>query len=189
MIDGMSINTFKGGVHPPEMKLISAEAEIKIVKPSTNHVWIPVSQGGAPNDVLVKVGDVVSRGQTIAASDKFMSAPVHASVSGTVKKIETHLCTGNVDKLCIMIEDDGQNTESFMEPLDPFTCTHDDALARIKNAGITGMGGASFPTHVKLSPPADSKIDYVIANGAECEPYLCIDAATCLLYTSPSPRD
>lgn len=178
MIDGMSINTFKGGVHPPEMKLISAEAEIKIVKPSTNHVWIPVSQGGAPNDVLVKVGDVASRGQTIAASDKFMSAPVHASVSGTVKKIETHLCTGNVDKLCIMIEDDGQNTESFMEPLDPFTCTHDDALARIKNAGITGMGGASFPTHVKLSPPADSKIDYVIANGAECEPYLCIDAAT-----------
>ena len=77
-----------------------------------------------------------------------------------------------------MIEDDGQNTESFMEPLDPFTCTHDDALARIKNAGITGMGGASFPTHVKLSPPAGSKIDYVIANGAECEPYLCIDAAT-----------
>lgn len=174
----MNIRTFKGGVHPPEMKLISAKAEVNRVTPSTKKVWIPVTQGGAPNEVLVKVGDTVCRGQKIADSDKFMSCPVHASVSGTVKKIETHLTVGNADKLCVMIEDDGQNTETFMEPLDPFTCTHDEALTRVREAGISGMGGASFPTHVKLSPPKDAKIDFVIANGAECEPYLCTDAAT-----------
>lgn len=174
----MSIKTFKGGVHPPEMKLISAKAEVRRVTPSTRNVWIPVTQGGAENALLVKVGDTVMRGQKIAETDKFMSAPVHASVSGIVKKIETHLAVGNVDKLCVMIEDDGQNTESFMSPLDPFACTLEEALARVREAGITGMGGASFPTHVKFSPPKDAKIEYVIANGAECEPYLCTDAAT-----------
>lgn len=174
----MSIKTFKGGVHPPEMKVVSAKTGIKRVTPSTAMVWIPVTQGGAQNDVLVKVGETVMRGQKIAGSDEYMSAPVHSSVSGKVKKIETHLCVGNVDKTCIVIESDGENTESFMDVLDPFTCTLEEALTRIKDAGITGMGGASFPTHVKLSPPKDAKIDYVIANGAECEPYLCTDAAT-----------
>lgn len=174
----MSIKTFKGGVHPQSMKLISPDAEIKRVAPSTHTVWIPVTQGGAENTLLVKVGDTVARGQKIAESDKFMSCPVHASVSGKVKKIETHEAIGNVDKLCVAIEDDGLNTESFMPVLDPFACTLEEALARVREAGITGMGGASFPTHVKLSPPKGTKIDYVIANGAECEPYLCIDAAT-----------
>lgn len=180
----MSIRTFKGGVFLPEMKDISADAEVKRLRPSSNKLWIPVNQGTTSNEVLVKVGDSVLRGQKIAESDKFMSAPVHSSVSGTVKKIETHLCVGNVDKLCVMIEDDGQDTESFMEPLDPFACTHEQALTRIKEAGITGMGGASFPTHVKLSPPKDAKIDYVIANGAECEPYLCTDAASMFQHAS-----
>lgn len=174
----MSIKTFKGGVHPQSMKLISPDAEIKRVAPSTHTVCIPVTQGGAENTLLVKVGDTVARGQKIAESDKFMSCPVHASVSGKVKKIETHEAIGNADKLCVAIEDDGLNTESFMPVLDPFTCTLEEALARVREAGITGMGGASFPTHVKLSPPKGTKIDYVIANGAECEPYLCIDAAT-----------
>lgn len=174
----MSIKTFKGGIHPPEMKLVSAQAEVKYVSPHTHSVWIPVTQGGAPNSPIVKVGDSVVRGQKIAESEAYMSCPVHASISGVVKKIEPHLASGNAEKLCILIEGDGSNTEAFMAPLDPFTCTHEEAIARVHDAGIVGMGGAAFPAHVKLSPPKDVKIDYVIANAAECEPYLCIDAAT-----------
>jgi len=174
----MSTKSFKGGCHPPERKAISAESEVLAVMPSTKMVWIPVTQGGAPNTPLVKVGDTVVRGQKIAETDKFMSAPVHASISGTVKKIEPHLVTGNTDALCIAIQAGEDTSESFMEPLDPFTCTKEDALKRIREAGITGMGGASFPVHVKLSPPKDAKIDYILGNAAECEPYLCTDAAT-----------
>ena len=96
--------------------------------PSTKMVWIPVTQGGAPNTPLVKVGDTVVRGQKIAETDKFMSAPVHASISGTVKKIEPHLVTGNTETLCIAIQAGEDASESFMEPLDPFTCTKEDAL-------------------------------------------------------------
>ncbi|MEL3911911.1 electron transport complex subunit RsxC [Treponema pedis] len=173
----MGIKSFWGGAHPPENKAVLPEEEVLAVKPSTNMVWIPVTQGGMPNTPLVSVGDKVSRGQKIAETDKFMSAPVHSSVSGTVKKIEPHLVTGNSENLCIAIQIDEENREEFMPPLDPFTCTKEDAVRRIREAGITGMGGASFPTHVKLSPPPDTKIDYVIANGAECEPYLCTDAA------------
>jgi Na+-translocating ferredoxin:NAD+ oxidoreductase subunit C len=107
-----------------------------------------------------------------------MSAPVHASIAGTVKKIETHLVVGNVDVPCIVIEGDDSGRTDFMPVLDPFTCTREAALARVRTAGIVGMGGASFPAHVKLSPPKGTKIDYLIANGAECEPYLTIDART-----------
>ncbi|PIE97636.1 MAG: electron transport complex subunit RsxC [Treponema sp.] len=174
----MSIKSFKGGVHPPEKKAVAPDLPVVKVFPSTNQVRIPVTQGGAPNEVLVKVGDKVARGQKIAASDKFMSAPVHSSVSGTVKKIENHLVVGNKDALCIVIQCDEEEREEFLPVLDPFTCTHDEALARIREAGIAGMGGASFPAHVKLSPPKDAKIEYVLGNGAECEPYLCTDAAT-----------
>lgn len=174
----MSTKSFKGGLHPPERKLISAESEVLAVMPSTKMVWIPVTQGGAPNTPLVKVGDTVIRGQKIAETDKFMSAPVHASISGTVKKIEPHLVTGNTDALCIAIQAGEDVSESFMEPLDPFTCTREEAVQRIREAGITGMGGASFPVHVKLSPPKEAKIEYVLGNAAECEPYLCTDAAS-----------
>lgn len=173
----MGIKSFKGGVHPPERKAVLSSAEVIAVKPSNNTVWIPVTQGGAANTPLVSVGDLVARGQKIAETDKFMSAPVHSSVSGKVKKIEPHLVTGNTENLCFLIEIDEENREEFMPQLDPFTCTKEEALKRIRDAGITGMGGASFPTHVKLNPPPNAKIDYVIANGAECEPYLCTDAA------------
>jgi len=174
----MTAKTFKGGVHPPERKDATKDLPVVRVLPSSKTVWIPVTQGGAPNKPIVKVGDIVARGQRIAESDAFMSAPVHASVSGTVKKIETHLVTGNIDALCIAIEDDGTGSASFMDPLDPFTCTPETALERIRSAGLVGMGGAAFPTHVKLAPPKGMKIDYLIANGAECEPYLTIDERT-----------
>lgn len=174
----MNLSTFKGGFHPPERKHSTENLPITSVFPFTRFVWVPVTQGGAPNKPLVKVGDIVARGQKIAASDAFMSVPVHASIAGTVKKIETHLVAGNADALCVMIESDGSDRTDFLPSLDPFTCSREEALARVREAGIVGMGGASFPAHVKLAPPAGAKIDYLIANGAECEPYLTIDART-----------
>jgi electron transport complex protein RnfC len=107
-----------------------------------------------------------------------MTVPVHASISGTVKKIEPRTQSNNSEGLCVIIEADGEpGTETFLPPLDPFTCTKEEALARIREAGIIGMGGAGFPSHVKLSPPPDKRIDLIIADGAECEPYLTTDEA------------
>jgi electron transport complex protein RnfC len=174
----MSIKSFKGGVHPPERKDRTEDLPIEQLFPSTKTVWIPVTQGGAPNKPVVQVGDTVARGQKIAETDVFMSAPVHASIAGTVKKIENHLVTGNADALCIVIEADDSGRTDFMPPLDPFTCGKEESLARVRAAGLVGMGGAAFPVHVKMNPPKGSKIDYMIANGAECEPYLTIDART-----------
>ncbi len=167
--------SFKGGITPPERKELSNKMPIEAVFPSNNTVSIPVTQGGAPNKPLVKVGDIVVRGQKIAESDAFISAPVHASVSGKIKKIENRLTATNTDDLCIIIEADGSDKTDFMLKMDPFTVSKKDAIQRIKDAGIVGMGGAAFPTHVKLSIPAGKKIDFVLVNAAECEPYLTID--------------
>lgn len=176
----MRKHTFKGGVHPREMKELSNDCAIINVFPSTKSVTIPVTMGGAPNEPLVKVGDSVKKGQVIAKSDKFMSAPVHASISGKVKKIQSFMVTGGMEVPCITIESDGTEETDFMPALDPFSCTKEEALARIRDAGIVGMGGASFPAHVKLNPPADKKIDFVLLNAAECEPYLTVDERTLL---------
>ncbi|MCR4789765.1 MAG: electron transport complex subunit RsxC [Treponemataceae bacterium] len=174
----MKYKTFKGGIYPPEYKELAKDSPIESALPSTKLVSIPVTQGGAPNQPLVKVGDRVVRGQVIAKSDAFMSAPVHASVTGTVKKIEMHNLAANQDGLCITIQAEDSDETSFMSPLDPFTCSKEEALARIKEAGIVGMGGAAFPTHVKLNPPPGKVIDCVLANAAECEPYLTVDYRT-----------
>lgn len=167
--------TFSGGIFPPERKELSQECPIQNVMPSSKKVCIPVTMGGAPNQVLVKVGDVVKKGQLIASGNAFMSVPVHASVSGTVKKIGPVMGTANVEKIAIEIAADDSGETDFMPVLDPFTCDKETALKRIKDAGIVGMGGASFPTHVKLNPPPAAVIDSVILNAAECEPYLTID--------------
>jgi len=174
----MSKFTFKGGIHPREMKELSNKCCIKSAFPSSRMVTIPVTMGGAPNTPCVAVGDLVAKGQVISNGDKFMNCPVHSSVSGKVKKIQNCLVTGNQEVPCIIIEADDENRTSFMEPLDPFTCEPADALKRIRDAGIVGMGGASFPAHVKLNPPEDKIIDYVLINAAECEPYLTCDERT-----------
>jgi electron transport complex protein RnfC len=107
-----------------------------------------------------------------------MTVPVHASISGVVKKIEPRPQSNNTEGLCVIIEAGAENEgELFMPPLDPFACTREDALGRIRDAGIVGMGGAGFPAHVKFSPPPGKPIDVIIANGAECEPYLTTDEA------------
>ncbi len=174
----MRAKTFKGGIHPKEMKELSNKCPIKDVFPSSKTVTIPVTQGGAPNSPLVNVGDLVAKGQIIANGDKFMNCPVHSSVSGKVKKIQKCLVTGNQEVPCIIVEADDENRTAYMEVLDPFSCSHEQAIERIKNAGIVGMGGASFPAHVKLNPPEDKEIEYVLVNAAECEPYLTCDERT-----------
>lgn len=175
----MRAKTFKGGIHPEEHKEMSNGCPITPAFPSTKTVTIPVTMGGAPNTPLVNVGDVVTKGQKIADGTGFMNCPVHASVSGTVKKIQNCLVTANQEVPCIIIEADEANTATaYMEPLDPFTCTPEDALKRIREAGIVGMGGASFPAHVKLNPPQDKEILYTLVNAAECEPYLTCDERT-----------
>lgn len=180
----MKLRTFKGGIHPKEMKELSQNCPITPAFPKSKTVTIPVTMGGAPNNVLVNVGDLVAKGQIIANGDKFMNCPVHSSVSGKVKKIQNCVVTGNQSVPCIIIEADNENRTDYMAPLDPFKCSKEDVLKRIKDAGIVGMGGASFPAHVKLNPPADKKIDYILINAAECEPYLTCDERTLQEQTS-----
>ncbi len=171
----MEMHTFKGGVHPPERKELSELFSIETPKALPKTVSIPVTMGGAPNAPVVKAGDKVARGQVIADAAHPMSIPVHASVAGTVKKIENRIVTGNSEAPCVIIEADGSDSTAFLPPLDPFTWPKADAVKRIRDAGIVGMGGAAFPTPVKLNPPPGTKIEYVLANAAECEPYLTID--------------
>lgn len=176
----MKTFTFKGGIYPPEHKELAEGKKITSAFPASKTLTIPITMGGAPNQPVVAVGDKVARGQVIAKSDAFVSAPVHSPVSGTVKKIVSNLSTANSEVPCIVIaaDEDPNAGETFMPPLDPYSCSKEEALARVKDAGICGMGGASFPTHVKLNPPKDCKIDYVLLNAAECEPYLTVDEQT-----------
>ena len=176
----MRAKTFRGGIHPKEYKELSNQCPITPAFPASKTVTIPVTMGGAPNQPVVKVGDEVAKGQIIATGDGFMNCPVHSSVSGKVKKIQSCLVTGNGMAPCIVIEADDAGRESLLPVLNPFETTKEEALARIKEAGIVGMGGASFPAHVKLNPPADKTIDYVLINAAECEPYLTCDERTML---------
>jgi electron transport complex protein RnfC len=179
----MTVSTFKRGLKIPGRKG-ATEGKPAEAAPIPVRVSIPINQHlGAPNKAVVEAGDAVKRGQKIAdaAGPGPMSAPVHASITGVVKKIEMRAQTNNAEGPCIVIEgdgsEDGWHDTAFMEPLDPFQCSKEEALARIREAGIVGMGGAGFPTHVKLNVPPHLSIDTIIADGAECEPYLTTDEA------------
>jgi electron transport complex protein RnfC len=180
----MAVSTFKRGLLLPTRKHATEGSPVEAV-PVLKQVVIPINQHfGAPNKSLVAVGDRVKRGQKIAdaMNPGPMTVPVHASVTGVVKKIENRTQSNNLDGPCIIIDADtdawnNPAETAYMPPLDPFTCTREEALSRIREAGITGMGGAGFPAHVKLSPPPNKKIDIIIADGAECEPYLTTDEA------------
>jgi electron transport complex protein RnfC len=179
----MAVKTFKRGLLLPTRKHATEGTPVELA-PLPKQVVIPINQHfGAPNKSLVVPGDRVKRGQKIAdaAGPGPMTVPVHASISGVVKKIEPRTQSNNTEGLCIIIEADtaGGNEAGteIMPPLDMATCTREEVLARIREAGIVGMGGAGFPAHVKLSPPPGKKIDLIIADGAECEPYLTPDEA------------
>lgn len=169
--------TFKGGIHPPYSKELTEVVPLeKANEPSV--VYIPIQQHiGAPCEPLVKAGDKVKVGQKIADSKAFVSSPIHASVAGIVKDIVQYPTPAGSKILTIVIEADGSNEihEDVRSKGDIDSLTEKEIIEIIREAGITGMGGAAFPTHVKLSPPPDKKLDTVILNGAECEPYLTSD--------------
>ncbi len=163
------------GVHPPYRKLTAdrpiEEAELPEV------VTIPLQQHiGAPAKALVKRGDEVKVGQPIGEAGGFVSAPVHATVSGTVKNIISVASPVTGKPVPgVIIESDGNDEWVELSPADPDSLSKEEIIARIKDAGIVGLGGATFPTHVKLSPPPDKPVRVVIVNGAECEPYITAD--------------
>ena len=172
----MAKSTFKGGVHPYEGKELSKDKPIKNVLPQGDLVY-PLSQHiGAPAVPVVAKGDKVLRGQKIAEAGGFVSAPIHASVSGTVKAIEPRrVVTGDM-VMSIVIENDHKYEEVVYPEAKPLEeMTREEIIECIKEAGVVGMGGAGFPTHVKLTTKYPERIDYVIANCAECEPYLTSD--------------
>jgi electron transport complex protein RnfC len=179
----MAVSTFKRGLKLDTRKHATEGSPIEPA-PAPAQVVIPINQHfGAPNKALVNVGDRVKRGRKIAggAAPGPMTVPVHASISGVVKKIEPRPQSNNSEGLCIVIEAEDppgpEDDVDYMPPLDFSTCTREEALQRVRDAGLVGMGGAGFPTHIKLSPPPGKTIDLIIADGAECEPYLTTDEA------------
>ena len=168
--------TFVGGIHPYDGKELSKDKPVKEILPKGNLVY-PLSQHiGAPAQPIVAKGDRVLVGQKIAESGGFVSAPIYASVSGTVKAIEPHRVVTGDSVMSIVVENDGLYEDVGFYPVAPIEkLSKEEILEAVKEAGIVGMGGAGFPTHVKLSPKEPEKIEYVIANCAECEPYLTSD--------------
>ena len=172
----MGLRTFKGGVHPYDGKELSKSKPVKELLPQGELVF-PLSQHiGAPATPIVEVGDAVLRGQKIAEAGGFVSSPIFSSVSGTVKAIEPRRVAVGDMVTSIVIESDGNMIETgFTEHEDISALSNEEIINLIKEAGVVGMGGAGFPTHVKLSPKEPEKIEYIIANCAECEPYLTSD--------------
>lgn len=173
------LKTFKiGGIHPAENKLSATKAIESLALPKS--VFIPVGQHiGAPAEVVVKKGDKLKVGQLIAKSSGFVSANIHSSVSGTVKKVDLGPDTSGYAKMGVYIDVEDDNWEESIDrsPELKTEINLDSAaiLAKIQEAGIVGLGGATFPTHVKLMPPKGMKADILLINGVECEPYLTSD--------------
>ena len=168
--------TFRGGIHPNDGKALSKDKPIREVLPKGELVY-PLSQHiGAPAKAIVAKGDHVPAGQKIAEAGGFVSANIFASVSGTVKAIEARLGVAGGMQESIIIENDGLYEEVEFSPERKLAdISGKEIIEIIKEAGIVGMGGAGFPTHVKYMPKDPSAIDYIIVNCAECEPYLTSD--------------
>lgn len=169
--------TFKGGIHPYEGKELTMDKEIVEYLPKGDMVF-PISQHiGAPAKPVVKKGDRVLAGQLIAEAGGFVSANIHSSVSGTVKAIEARLTSSGSKVNSIIIENDNKYESVEFTPVSkPVSeLQRDEILDAVKAAGVVGMGGAGFPTNVKLSPKNADEIDRIIVNASECEPYLTSD--------------
>jgi len=167
-----------GGVHPAENKL-SANAAIEAV-PVPKQVIIPLGQNlGAPSKPIVKKGDQVKTGQLIAEASGFISANIHSPVSGTVLKIDQFIDVTGYKRPCVFIHVEGDEWDESIDRTDTLeshiSLSSEEIVARVKALGIVGLGGATFPTSVKLTPPQGKKAEYLIINGVECEPYLTSD--------------
>ena len=170
----MSIATFRGGVHPYEGKDLSKDLPIKTVQPKKELVFPMGQHIGAPATPIVAKGDKVLVGQKIGEASGFISANICSSVSGTVKAVEPRMLLNGSQATCVVIENDGEYAaiEGLGEDRDYTKLSADEIRDIVKEAGVVGMGGAGFPTNVKLAPKEPDKIDYILVNGAECEPYL-----------------
>ncbi|MDH7605653.1 MAG: electron transport complex subunit RsxC [Melioribacter sp.] len=167
--------TFKGGIHPRDYKELSENLPLEIM-PTPKQVIIPLSQHtGKPARPLIKKGMEIKTGELIAEQNGFISSNIHSSVTGKITKIGEAVYFNGLMRESIFIE--SYENEEFVKlpPLDSEKVTSEEIIQRVKDAGIVGLGGAAFPTYVKLSPPPDKKIDYIILNGCECEPYLTRD--------------
>ena len=173
---------FKGGIHPPYHKEKTNHAKITHLQAGET-VVIPMLQHiGTTCEPLVKVGAQISIGQIIGDSEAFLSAPIHASVSGTVQSIEKYPHPNNTEVLSIVIKNDFKDTKiDELRGLDP-DVSSEQIIEKIKQCGIVGMGGAGFPLHIKLNVPTGKQVDTVIINAAECEPYLSSDHRTMMEY-------
>jgi electron transport complex protein RnfC len=174
----MMLKTFpKGGIHPPENKLTSAKSIKKLPVPKV--VYVPISQHiGIPAEIIVDRKDKVEIGQVIAKSGGFVSSNIHSPVAGTVTKLDMIIDTSGYKKQCIVIRTDAKNESNFQEidyPLKKeISLSPKEIVQRISDYGIVGLGGATFPSHVKLNVK-DKKLDCLLINGVECEPYLTAD--------------
>ena len=171
----MGLLTFKGGVHPFEGKELSMDKPVEELKPGKELVYLLSQHIGAPAKAIVNKGDHVVVGQKIAEAGGFVSAPIYATVSGTVKSLEKrkNATGGYVD--AIVVENDEQYESTTFVEADPESLSREEILDRIREAGLVGMGGAGFPTAVKLAPKDPSTVDHILVNGSECEPYLTSD--------------
>ena len=173
------LKTFpKGGIHPPENKLTSGK-KIKIL-PVPKVVYVPIAQHiGIPSEIIVERKDKVIIGQVIAKSGGFVSSNIHSPVAGTVTKLDKIIDTSGYKKQCIVIRTDQKDESNFETPDFPLkseiTMDQKDILQHITNSGVVGLGGATFPSHVKLDLKNDNLVDCLIINGVECEPYLTSD--------------
>lgn len=172
----MALLTFKGGVHPPDHKELSSGVPVKEASPPSQ-VLIQLSQHiGAPCKCTVQIGQEVKKGDLIGEPTAFVSAPVHASVSGKVVALmDAPNAMGRMVPAVVIDNNGKEEWTQLRDNPDYMKLTPEELKEKIKDAGIVGMGGATFPTHVKLSPPKEKTIDVVIINGAECEPYLTAD--------------
>jgi H+/Na+-translocating ferredoxin:NAD+ oxidoreductase subunit C len=176
-------NTFKGGIHPCYNKNLAAKKEI-VDAPLPPLAVIPMSQHiGAPATPIVKRGEQVKVGQVIGEPAGFISATIHATISGKVKAVQPFEHPSGFRVNSVIIEGDGEDNWVDLEPVEnPMEAEPALLIKKVKEAGIVGLGGATFPSNVKLSPPKNKKIDFVILNGAECEPYLTADHRLMLEY-------
>ena len=173
------LKTFpKGGIHPEENKITSSKAIKRMSLPTV--VYVPIAQHiGIPSEIIVETKQKVTIGQVIAKSGGFVSSNIHSPVAGTVTKLDMVIDTSGYKKQCIVIRTDQKDESNFEAPDFPLIreikMDQKDILQHIRDCGIVGLGGATFPSHVKLDLKNDNQVDYLLINGVECEPYLTAD--------------